>query len=355
MSYFEKMSISGHEAVVFCHDGAAGLTAVIAIHSTALGPALGGCRMWPYDSEEDAVEDALRLSQCMTYKNAAAGLNIGGGKAVIIGDPKKDKSEALFRAFGQYVRSLNGRYITAEDVGTSVQDMEYIKMETDFVTGLSKGSGDPSPVTALGTAEGIKISVKHKLHKDSLKDITIAVQGLGHVGSRLCDILHHEGARLIVTDIDGDRVDSVLSRCNARAVGRDEIFTVDAEVFAPCALGAIVNDDTIGGMKFQIIAGAANNQLRDEDRHSAALAAKNILYAPDFIINAGGVISVYFEAIGDYDAATVTRKAQNIYCTLDEVYRIASAEGISTVRAAKRLAERRMDVIGNIHRKYFPA
>lgn len=349
MKYFEKMSTLGLKQVVFCHDRTTDLKAVIAIHSTVLGPSLGGCRMWPYNTEEDAIEDALKLSRGMTYKNAAAGLKIGGGKAVIIGDAEEDKREALFRAFGQFVNSLNGRYITAEDVGTSVQDMEYIKMETDFVTGLSNGSGDPSPFTALGTFEGIKISAKHKLKIDNLKGVKVAVQGLGHVGYYLCEMLHEEGAQLIVTDICQDRIDKVVSEFNARAVGTNEIFKVDVEVFAPCAMGAIVNDETIPGMKFQIIAGASNNQMLDEDKHSAALIEKDILYAPDFIINAGGAINVYFEAINDYDEVKVTHMAKNIYFTLDEVYRIAKEEDITTVAAATRLAERRM----NIDRRLF--
>ncbi len=289
MKIFETMTHAGHEQVVLCHDEATNLRAVIAIHNTILGPALGGCRMWPFESEEEAIQDALRLSRGMTYKNAAAGLNLGGGKAVIIGDSKTDKSEALFRAFGRFVQSLNGRYITAEDVGTSVKDMEYIKMETSFVSGLTEefgGGGDPSPFTALGTFEGIKASVKYKLGKDSLKGITVAVQGIGHVGLYLCEMLHNAGANLIVTDIYEEKLKEVTNKYGAKAVSDKEIYEVDAEVFAPCALGAIINDETIDKLKFQIIAGGANNQLHDEEKHGQILKDKNILYAPDYLINA---------------------------------------------------------------------
>jgi len=230
MKIFETMANAGHEQIVLCHDAATNLRAVIAIHNTILGPALGGCRMWPFESEEEAIQDALRLSRGMTYKNAAAGLNLGGGKAVIIGDSKTDKSEALFRAFGRFVQSLNGRYITAEDVGTSVKDMEYIKMETSFVAGLTEefgGSGDPSPFTALGTFEGIKASVKYRLGQDNLKGITVAVQGIGHVGLYLCEMLHEAGANLIVTDIYEEKLKEVSEKYGAKIVSDKEIFEVD--------------------------------------------------------------------------------------------------------------------------------
>ncbi|MGD9489822.1 MAG: Glu/Leu/Phe/Val dehydrogenase dimerization domain-containing protein [Calditrichaceae bacterium] len=355
MKYFQKMTEFGHEQVVLCHDKATGLKAVIAIHNTVLGPALGGCRMWPFESEEAAIEDALRLSRGMSYKNAAAGLNLGGGKAVIIGDPKKDKSEALFRAFGQFVQSLGGRYITAEDVGTGVPDMEAIKMETNFVAGLPKmlgGSGDPSPFTALGTFEGIKSAVKYKMRRDDLKGLKVAVQGLGHVGYYLCEMLHRAGAELIVTDIDPERIERVSKEFGAKAVEKEEIYAVDAEIFAPCALGAILNDKTIPKMKFQIIAGASNNQLHDEKKHGSELKQKGILYAPDYIINAGGVINVYFEVIKEYNESKVTNKVKDIFNILTEVYTIADAEDITTAAAAARLAERRIDLIANIHQKY---
>ena len=355
MKIFETMAHEGHEQVVLCHDEATNLRAVIAIHNTILGPALGGCRMWPFESEEEAIQDALRLSKGMTYKNAAAGLNLGGGKAVIIGDSKKDKTEALFRAFGRFVQSLNGRYITAEDVGTSVKDMEYINMETSFVAGLPEefgGSGDPSPFTALGTFEGIKASVKYKLGKKDLKGITVAVQGIGHVGLYLCEMLHKAGAKLIVTDIYEEKVKEVAEKYGAKVVSDKEIYEVDAEVFAPCALGAIINDNTIDKLKFKIIAGGANNQLHDEEKHGQMLKDKNILYAPDYLINAGGVTNVYFEVIKEYSRERVTEKAKNIYNILLDVYKMADDENIMTAEAAARFAEKRLNTMRQVHQNY---
>jgi len=355
MKIFDTITKYGHEQIVLCHDETTNLRAVIAIHNTILGPALGGCRMWPFESEEEAIFDAMRLSRGMTYKNAAAGLNLGGGKAVIIGDPNKDKSEALFRAFGRFVQSVGGRYITAEDVGTSVEDMEQIKMETNFVAGLPVefgGSGDPSPFTALGVFEGIKASVKYRLKRDNLKEIKVAVQGAGHVGYSLCEMLQEAGAELIISDIFEDKVDRVVSDFGAKGVAGNEIYEVDAEVFAPCALGAIVNDDTIKRMKFSIIAGGANNQLLDETVHGKKLKEKNILYAPDYLINAGGVTNVFFEVINEYSSDRVTKKVKNIYNILMEVYRISDSENITTVEAAAHLAEKRLNLIRNVHQNY---
>ncbi|TFH02705.1 MAG: Glu/Leu/Phe/Val dehydrogenase [Calditrichales bacterium] len=355
MKIFDSISKYGHEQVVLCHEEATGLRAVIVIHNTILGPALGGCRMWPFESEEEAISDALRLSRGMTYKNAAAGLNLGGGKAVIIGNPNKDKSEALFRAFGRFVQSLGGRYITAEDVGTSVEDMEYINMETEFVAGLPEqfgGSGDPSPFTALGVFEGIKASVKYRLNKNDLKGIRVAVQGAGHVGYYLCEMLDNAGAELVITDIFEEKVEKVVSDFGADAVAGDDIYSVDADVFAPCALGAILNDDTISRMKFKVIAGGANNQLLDEDIHGKKLKGKNILYAPDYLINAGGVTNVFFEVINEYSRDRVTKKVKNIYNILTEVYRIADKEDITTAEAAARLAEKRLNLIRSVHQNY---
>jgi leucine dehydrogenase len=355
MKIFDAINKYGHEQIVLCHDEATNLRAIIAIHNTILGPALGGCRMWPFESEEEAIFDAMRLSRGMTYKNAAAGLNLGGGKAVIIGDPNKDKSEALFRAFGRFVQSLGGRYITAEDVGTSVEDMEQIKMETSFVSGLPPefgGSGDPSPFTALGTFEGIKASVKYKLKKNDIRGIKVAVQGVGHVGYYLCEMLHEAGAELIVTDIFEDKIDAVVNDFGAESVPGDEIYSVDAEVFAPCALGAIVNDETIKQMNFKIIAGGANNQLLDENIHGKKLKEKDVLYAPDYLINAGGVINVYFESINEYNKERVTKKVKNIYNILMEVYRISEKQNITTVEAAAHFAEKRIDLIQHVHQNY---
>jgi len=355
MKIFDAINKYGHEQIVLCHDEATNLRAIIAIHNTILGPALGGCRMWPFESEEEAIFDAMRLSRGMTYKNAAAGLNLGGGKAVIIGDPNKDKSEALFRAFGRFVQSLGGRYITAEDVGTSVEDMEQIKMETSFVSGLPPefgGSGDPSPFTALGVFEGIKASVKFKLQKKDIRGIKVAVQGVGHVGYYLCEMLHEAGAELIVTDIFEDKIDMVVNEFGAKSVPEDEIYSVDTEVFAPCALGAIVNDETIKQMKFKIIAGGANNQLLDENIHGKKLKAKDILYAPDYLINAGGVINVYFETINEYNKERVTKKVKNIYNILMEVYKISGEQNITTVEAAAHFAENRINLIRHVHQNY---
>jgi leucine dehydrogenase len=346
MAYFKQMAVGGHKQVVLCSDPPTGLQAIIAIHSTVLGPALGGCRMWPFATEEAAITDALRLAQSMTLKNAAAGLDLGGGKAVIIGDPKKDKTPALFRAFGRFVQTLGGRYITAEDVGTCEKDMEEIRAETSFVTGRSRalgGSGDPSPYTALGCFEGIRASVKYKMKSESLKGLRVAVQGVGNVGFHLCGMLKNEGVELLVSDIFPERVEKAVAAFKARVVEPDKIVGAEAEVFAPCALGASVNDETIPRLKCAIIAGAANNQLLDEQKHGTILQDKGILYAPDFIINAGGVINVFYEVINQYDQAAVTRKVKQIYQTLEEVYRMAEAGSITTVEAAHRLAQRRLD------------
>jgi leucine dehydrogenase len=350
MSIFEKIEAHDHEQVVFCYDPTSGYKGIIAIHNTTLGPALGGTRVWNYRTDEEALVDALRLSRGMTYKSAAAGLNLGGGKAVIIGDPKMKRREMIFRAHGRFVESLKGRYITAEDVGTSVEDMDYVHMETDHVSGLAGRSGDPSPVTAYGTYRGMKAAAKAKYGSDALNGMTVAVQGVGHVGYYLCQHLAGEGAKLVVTDIDEERVRRVVKELGAKAVASDEIYAVDAPIFAPCALGAIVNDQTLGKFKFEIIAGAANNQLA-ESRHGQALRERNILYAPDYVINAGGVINVYGELNG-WTAERSKRKAGEIYDTLEEIFEMARAEGIPTNEAADRLAERRIQNVGAIHRTF---
>ncbi|MEW5853056.1 MAG: Glu/Leu/Phe/Val dehydrogenase [Myxococcota bacterium] len=350
MGIFERLATKDHEQVVFCYDEIAGLKAIIAIHNTTLGPALGGTRMWSFASEEDALEDVLRLARGMTYKSAAAGLNLGGGKAVIIGDPKKDKSEALFRSFGRFVQGLGGRYITAEDVGTSVTDMEQVRMETDFVTGISRalgGSGDPSPVTALGTYEGMKACVKRVLGKESLEGLTVAVQGVGHVGYHLCQHLHREGTKIIVSDVDADNLKRVSEDFNVKVVGVEDIYAVPCDIFAPCALGGVVNDDTIGKLKCKIVAGCANNQLKDEERHAKALEQRKILYAPDYVINAGGLINVANELEG-YNRERAVQQAAGIYDILNRVFEIAEREKVTTVQAANTLAERRIQQIGRI-------
>lgn len=348
MLTFELIEKHGeHEEVIFCHNKEVGLKAIIAIHNTALGPALGGTRMWNYKNEEEALVDVLRLSKGMTYKASAAGLNLGGGKAVIIGDPKKQKTEALFRAFGAYVNSLNGKYITAEDVGTTVNDMEYIFMETPYVTGIPKafgGSGDPSPYTAHGVYMGIKAAVKKQLGLDQLKNLRIAVQGLGNVGFHLVEFLHKDGVQLIVADIDQEKVKMVVNKFNAVAADPNEIVTTECEVLAPCALGAVINDNTVGKLKCKIVAGGANNQLA-ESHHGDALKELNILYAPDYVINAGGLMNVFVELEG-YSSDRAFEKTTQVYDNLLQVFAIAEEEGVPNHIAANRLAEKRIESIG---------
>lgn len=350
MKLFEMMQEQGHEQVVFCSEPAAGYKGIIAIHNTTLGPALGGTRFWNYATEDEAIVDALRLAKGMTYKAAVAGLNLGGGKSVIIGDPRTTRREMIFRAHGRFVNTLKGRYITAEDVGTGVEDMDFVQMETDHVAGIAGRSGDPSPVTAYGTYRGIKACAKEKYGSDSLKDITIAVQGAGHVGYYLCELLAEEGAKLIVTDIDEARVNQVVDAFGAKAVAPDAIYGVDAQVFAPCALGAIVNDKTLPQFKFEIIAGAANNQLA-EARHGDELDKRKIVYAPDYVINAGGLINVYGELNG-WSSDRSKRKAGEIYDTLLDLFELEKKEGLPTYEAADRLAERRIEQVATIQRTW---
>jgi leucine dehydrogenase len=350
MEIFERMAEHNHEQLVFCYDPSTGYKGIIAIHNTTLGPALGGTRFWNYHSDEEAIVDVLRLARGMTYKAAVAGLNLGGGKAVIIGDNKTTRREMIFRSHGRFVESLGGRYYTAEDVGTSVEDMDYVKMETEYVTGVAGGSGDPSPVTAYGTYRGIKACAREKYSSDSLNGMTVAVQGTGHVGYYLCKFLAQEGATLIVTDIDDGRVRRVVDEFGARAVSPEEIYGVEAQVFAPCALGAIVNDDTIPQFRFDIIAGAANNQLAQE-RHGDQLHKRDILYAPDYVINAGGLINVYGE-LNDWTADQAKRKAGEIYETLCQIFELAKSDGIPTYEAADRVAERRIDQVGALQRNW---
>lgn len=350
MEFFKLIEEHQHEQVVFWYDQAANYRGIIAIHNTMLGPALGGTRFWNYQSDEAALIDVLRLSRGMTYKAAVAGLNLGGGKSVILGDPRTERREMIFRAHGRFVESLGGRYITAEDVGTSVEDMDFVHMETEHVSGIAHRSGDPSPVTAFGTFRGIKAAACTKYGSASLKDIRVAVQGVGHVGYYLCEDLANEGARLVVTDIDPVRVQRVVKDFGAEAVQPDRIYSVDAQVFAPCALGAVVNDETLPQFKFEIIAGAANNQLAEE-RHGDELERRGILYAPDYVINGGGLINVYGELNG-WTAERSKRKAGEIYDTLMQLFELAKKQGIPTYRAACRLAEQRIDKVGKLHRTY---
>jgi leucine dehydrogenase len=352
---FEELIRKDHEQVVFCQDHATGLRAIIAVHDTTLGPALGGTRMWAYPDEASALRDVLRLSRGMTYKSAAAGLNLGGGKAVIIGDGKTMKSEELFRAYGRFVHGLGGRYITAEDVNTTVRDMEWVRMETNHVVGISRslgGSGDPSPVTALGTYEGMKASLKWVTGNESVSGRTVAIQGVGAVGSHLAQHLIDGGAKVVVADIDPENIRRVTSKsAGIEAVAADAIYDVKCDVFAPCALGAVVNDETIPRLKCQVICGSANNVLADEDKHSESLAKKNILYAPDYVVNAGGLINVANELEG-YNRSRALTQAAAIYDITTQLLRIARDEGITTLKAANTLAERRIAAIGRIKKTY---
>ncbi|MBC8265638.1 MAG: Glu/Leu/Phe/Val dehydrogenase [Flavobacteriales bacterium] len=340
----DKMDKMGHEQVVFCRDKETGLKAIIAIHDTTMGPALGGTRMWNYKNEIDALNDVLRLSRGMTYKAAITGLELGGGKAVIIGDARYDKSEALLRRFGQFVESLGGKYITAEDVGMSTKDMEYIRMETRHVTGTAEelgGSGDPSPVTAYGVYMGIKAATMYRWGDNSLEGKTILVQGIGHVGEHLVKHLTNEKANILINDINKERLKIISKKYGAKIVEGDSIYDLDMDIYSPCALGATLNTDTISRLKCEIVAGAANNQLEDEDVHAHQLLEKGIIYAPDFLINAGGLINVYSE-IKRFSREQSLEKTENIYNTTLEILNKAEEDGITTNKAAISIAEQRL-------------
>lgn len=354
MQTFDEMVRYNHEQVVVGYDKEAGLKAIIAIHNTTLGPALGGTRMWKYGSEDDALRDVMRLSRGMTYKAAVTGLNLGGGKAVIIGDPKKDKNEILFRAFGRLVNSLGGLYITAEDVGTSVRDMEWVRAETPYVTGISEalgGSGDPSPVTARGVYNGMKACTEEIFGTTSLKGMRIAVQGVGHVGRYLCQLLHREGAKLIVTDIDSEAIELVVAQTNAQVVAPDKIYDIEADIFAPCALGGVLNSETIPRLKCKIVAGGANNQLQREAEHGPMLIERGILYAPDYVINAGGLINVANEIEG-YNRERALSQADGIYDILKNVLKLARRQSIPTYVASNRIAEQRIEQVARLRRRF---
>jgi leucine dehydrogenase len=343
-----------HEQVVYCSNKEAGLKAIVAIHNTTLGPALGGTRMWKYPTDEAALKDVLRLSRGMTYKAAISGLNLGGGKAVIIGDSATQKNELLLRTFGKFVEGLAGRYITAEDVGTSVKDMEYVRMETKYVTGISKalgGSGDPSPVTAYGVYVGMKACAKFRWGSDSLKGRKIAVQGAGQVARYLCEHLYNEGAEIYVTDIIEAKIKRVLETVKAKVVNPEEIYDTDAEIFSPNALGGIINNETIGRLNAEIIAGGANNQLEDEKVHGPKLLEKDILYAPDYAINAGGLINVANELEG-YRQDRALKQAESIYEIITRVLEISKHENIPTYEASNKIAEERLLHVGRISNIY---
>ena len=345
---FSQMTDMGHEQLVACYDKSSGYRGFIAIHDTTLGPALGGTRFWNYESENEAIFDVLRLSRGMTYKNAVAGLNLGGGKAVIIGDNRTVRREMIFRAHGRFVESLGGRYITAEDVGTSTADMDFVHMETEYVAGLETRSGDPSPVTARGVFRAIQASARVRWGSESVEGKTVIVQGLGNVGQFLCRELHAAGAKLVVTDIDAARIKRATSELGAKAVDPNAIYSQKGDIFAPCALGGIINDETIPQLKVEIVAGGANNQLLEE-KHGDELERRGILYAPDYVANAGGVINVYGEVAG-WTRDRALRKADEIFATALGVFEIAKEQGIPTYVAADRLAERRLAAVGGLVR-----
>jgi leucine dehydrogenase len=353
MSKIETFFASDHEEVVFFHDPDVGLKCVIAIHNTQLGPALGGSRMWNYESVDMAVEDVLRLSKGMTYKAAVAGLNLGGGKAVIIANPKTDKSEALFRSFGSFIESLNGRYITAEDVGTDVNDMEYIFMETANVVGVARshgGSGDPSPWTARGVLEGLRAAVEFKLGRDNLKGLSVAVQGAGNVGRELVELFTDQEMRIYICDIDRARCEPFVGRKNITIVNSDEIYDTDADIFCPSALGAILNEKTIPRLKCKIVAGSANNQLAN-DECGDELYKRKILYAPDYVNNAGGLMNVSIEFEG-YDEMRANRMIRNIYYVMKTILQHSAKENLAEYRCADRVAEQRITEISRLRQRY---
>ena len=346
MAVFSLSDFADHEQVVFVSDDKSGLKAIIAVHNSKLGPALGGCRMWPYATEEEAVRDVLRLSRGMTYKSAMANLKLGGGKSVIIGNPRTHKTPELLAAFARALEQLNGRYIAAEDSGTSVADMKYMTQFTQHVAGFhdkpsdaGTRSGDPSPATAYGTFIGIQAAVKERLGRDSLDGLRVAVQGVGNVGFDLARQLKEAGAQLWVTDIHREPLVQAGKELGATVVAPDEIFGLDVDVFAPCALGAILNDTTIPQLKASIVAGAANNQLA-EARHGLELMKRGILYAPDYVINAGGIIDVYHERIG-FDRAVLLKHIEGIHDNLMEVFERARKEERPTGEVADAIAEER--------------
>jgi leucine dehydrogenase len=355
MSIFEQLSSYGHEQIVFCRNDDVGLRAIIAIHDTTLGPSLGGCRLYDYASEADAVRDVLRLSRGMTYKAAVAGLDLGGGKSVIIGDPSM-KSEAMFRAFGRHVQSLGGRYITAEDMNTSVEDMDNISRETKYVTGAGAahgGSGDPSPVTAWGCYHGIRACLEVIYGSPEVAGRTVAIQGVGNVGYYLAKYLHEGGASLLYSDISQRRLSRVIEEFGGSVLEGDDFFRANCDVLAPCAIGGIVNTRTIPMIKAPIIAGGANNQLDDETRDGEALSERGITYAPDYVVNAGGLINVYSELKG-YGRDKAMADSASIFNTLKRIINKAKSENTTTARAANKVAEERIEAVGRLKRLHLP-
>lgn len=349
---FSQMNELHHEQVVFCRDEETGLRAIIGIHNTVLGPSMGGTRMWNYATEEEALNDVLRLSRGMTFKSALAGLNIGGGKAVIIGDARKDKSEAFMRRFGKFVNSLNGKYYTAEDVNITTRDIEFMNMETPFVVGKPEnmgGSGDPSPMTAYGVYMGMKAGAKKAYGSDSLAGKNVLVQGVGQVGKYLIDHLVKEGASVFVADIFEDKIKAVTDKhAQVSVVDPNTIFQMEMDIYAPCALGATLNDNTIPELKCAVVAGAANNQLKDEQVHGEMLKEKGIIYAPDFLINSGGIANVYHEYLGSYNKERVLASTEHIYEVCLDVLNHSHENNISAHEAALALALKRIEEVGKV-------
>lgn len=346
---FGQLSFDNHEQVVFCNDKDTGLKAIIGIHNTVLGPALGGTRMWNYNSEWDALNDALRLSRGMTFKSAITGLNLGGGKAVIIGDAKTQKTPALMKRFGEFVHSLSGKYITAEDVGMTTADMDLVRSVTPYVTGISEeigGAGNPSPITAYGVFMGMKAAAKHAFGSDVLEDRTVYVQGIGNVGEALVEHLSNEGAKVYIADINQERLEEIRDKYNVDIYGGKNIYAEEMDIYAPCALGATINDTTIHQLRAKVVAGAANNQLAEELKHGKMLQEKGIVYAPDFLINAGGIINVYAE-LENYGKQEIIRKTENIYNTTLEILKNAEIKDVTTHQAAFDIAQSRIDARKN--------
>jgi leucine dehydrogenase len=347
MSVFEHPELAGHEQIVFCHDPGSGLRTIIAIHDTTLGPALGGVRMWPYRDERQALEDVLRLSRGMTYKAALAGLALGGGKAVILGDPRRDKTPAMMRAMGRCIDRLGGRYLGAEDSGTGVADLKLMALETAHVVGIQdkqaangRRSGDPSPATAYGVRVGIQVAAARRLGRTGLAGLRVAIQGVGNVGLSLGRYLNEAGAALWVCDLHEEQLRRAVQELGAQAVAPEQVYDLAVDVLAPCALGAVINDDTLARLRARIVAGSANNQLA-QPRHGRALAERGILYAPDYVINAGGLIDVANELTG-HERARVLRQVEGIGDTLQQIFARAEAEGLATSDVADRLAEERL-------------
>jgi leucine dehydrogenase len=353
-SIFTKLGSFGHKKVVFCSDPDTGLKAIIAIHDITLGPALGGIRMWAYKNEHDALDDVLRLSKSMTYKAAISGLNLGGGSAVIIGDSRKDKTEALLRKLGRFIKNQNGEFIAGEDVGTNPRDMEYIRMETEHVAGLPEtmgGSGDPAPIAAMGVFMGIKASVRELFGNDNLTGKSVIVQGIGHVGENLVKLLRDENVKVYISDINEERAGQVSKKYGAQVVSNNSIFDIDADIYSPCALGGTVNTQTINKLKCAIIAGSANNQLEDESVHGQLLLDKGILFAPDYVINAGGVINCYSELMG-FSKKRSIQLTENIYEATRNVLILSKAENIPTIQAANKIVEKRIADINKVKSTY---